>query len=409
MFTNVFVAVTLNDISGFLSPSQNSQTANNLALPKAFDKMWTYALNGNMYKLAAGIGMLVAVFGVGYWSVKFYKTLQESTLLPVVNDLIYPLVIVVLLANGGSNLRSLTLASRDVMNNINTSIYRVVDLDIDYQSALKVLLVSNEQRAVMDYLTNTCSANINQSVLADCIARMRTLDNFLLTGSASSFGNSSNPDVQRQIQEFRTYNAELQRKAGENLSKVNRPGKIADSVNQPPVIGSNNEVNVFSINSSNYTDAQTYFAPMILSIGKSFLYLIEVMMMVEALFGPIFVGLSMFPVGTKPLLTWGIFFLATGFCKICYSLITGLVAVAMVLAGPQSADMMILSIVLGVLSPILSVTIASLLSSSLSSAASQIAYAGQSYGLKAGLTSGPPPGLPQSFNSNGNNVGGGGK
>jgi hypothetical protein len=382
ILTNVFVAITLNDISSFISPSQTSQTANNLALPKAFDKMWTYALNGNMYKLAAGLGILAAVCGVGFWSMKFYKALQEGTLLPAVNEMIFPLLIVLLLANGGANLRTLTLFSRDVINNINTSIYRVVDLDIDYQSAMKVLLVSNEQRAVMDYVSNQCAANVNQGVLADCISRMRTIDNFLLTRSTSSFGNSSNPEIQRQIQAFRTFNADLRQKAEERL-KVNDAGKISAAVNQSPVINpSNNEVNVFSINSSNYSDAQTYFAPMILSIGKSFLYLVEVMMMVTALVGPIFLGLSMFPVGTKPLLAWGTLFLATGFCKICYSLIT------------ESADMMILAVVLGVLSPILAVTLSSILSSSLSSAASQIAYAGQSYGLKAGLTAGPPPGLP---------------
>ena len=176
---------------------------------------------------------------------------------------------------------------------------------------------------------------------------------------------------------------------------MNAPGKVASAVNGSPVINSaNNEVNVFSINSSNYLDAQTYFAPMILGLGKAFLYLLEITMMVTGLVGPIFLGLSMFPVGTKPLVAWGTLFLGTGFCKICYSLVTGLMATAMVLAGPESADMMILAIVLGVLSPILSVTISSVLASSLSSAASQIAYAGQSYGIKAGLTNGPPPGLP---------------
>ncbi len=401
MITNVLVAVTLNEIFDFLSPSQTSRTANSLALPKAFDKMWTYALNGNMYKLVAGIGILGAVCGVGYWAVKFYKALQEGTLLPVVNEMIYPLLIVLLLADGGSNLRTATLFSRDVINNINTSIYRVIDLDIDYQTAMKVLLVSNEQRAVMDYLTNTCAANVNQGVLADCIARMRTIDNFLLTRSASSFGSSSNPEIQRQIQAFSTYNAELRRKAEANL-RVNEPGKILSAINGTPVINStNNEVNVFSINSSNYLDAQTYFAPMILGIGKAFLYLLEVTMMVTGLVGPIFLGLSMFPVGTKPLISWVTLFLGTGFCKICYSLITGLVAVAMVLAGPESADMMVLAIVLGVLSPILSITISSVLASSLSSAATQIAYAGQGYGLKAGLTAGPPPGLPPGVDNSG--------
>jgi hypothetical protein len=54
-------------------------------------------------------------------------------------------------------------------------------------------------------------------------------------------------------------------------------------------------------------------------------------MLVTALVGPVFLGLSLFPVGTKPLITWGVSFLTLGFCKICFSLISGLSALAIVL------------------------------------------------------------------------------
>jgi hypothetical protein len=51
-------------------------------------------------------------------------------------------------------MEAVTLAIDDGIENISASIYRAVDLDIDYQSAMKVLLVSNEQRALMDYVSN---------------------------------------------------------------------------------------------------------------------------------------------------------------------------------------------------------------------------------------------------------------
>jgi hypothetical protein len=137
------------------------------------------------------------------------------------------------------------------------------------------------------------------------------------------------------------------------------------------------------------------------------LYLLEVLMLVLALVGPIFLGLSMFPVGTKPLVSWGALFLATGFCKICYTLIAGLSAVAMVLS--ENIDMSIFAIIVGGLAPILSVTMSSLLSSSLSSAVNAIAYPAQGYGVNAGLTAAAPPGQPPSADNTSTARGGGNK
>jgi hypothetical protein len=73
-----------------------------------------------------------------------------------------------------------------------------------------------------------------------------------------------------------------------------------------------------------------------------------------------------------------------GFCKICYSLISGLAAIAMVYAGPEGSDMTIASVVLGLLSPVLSFVIAS---NSGFSALSTVTYTAQSFGLNAGMSS----------------------
>jgi hypothetical protein len=52
-------------------------------------------------------------------------------------------------------------------------------------------------------------------------------------------------------------------------------------------------------------------------------------------------------------------FLSIGFCKICFTLISGLSAVAMVYSGPENVDMLMAAIVLGLLAPVLSFGIAS--------------------------------------------------
>jgi hypothetical protein len=84
------------------------------------------------------------------------------------------------------------------------------------------------------------------------------------------------------------------------------------------------------------------------------------------------------------MIAWGVSFLTVSFCKICYSLISDLSAIAMVYAGPEGSDMTIASVVLGLLSPVLSFVIAS---NSGFSALSTVTYTAQSFGLNAGMSS----------------------
>jgi hypothetical protein len=112
------------------------------------------------------------------------------------------------------------------------------------------------------------------------------------------------------------------------------------------------------------------------------LYIIEVMMLITALVGPIFLALSLFPVGSKPIVTWGVSFLTLGFCKICFSLISGLSSMAMVLAGPNNVDMMVTAVVLGLLAPVLAISVAS--GSGLATLSS-VAQSAQGFGFNSGV------------------------
>jgi hypothetical protein len=112
---------------------------------------------------------------------------------------------------------------------------------------------------------------------------------------------------------------------------------------------------------------------------------VEVMMLVTALVGPIFLGLSLFPVTNKPFIPWAISFLSLGFCKICYTLIAGLAAVAMVFNGPGT-DMLVVSTVIGLLAPVLAFSIAS---GSGLAALTQVSYSAQNFGMNNGIAVSP--------------------
>jgi ABC-type transport system involved in cytochrome c biogenesis permease component len=89
-------------------------------------------------------------------------------------------------------------------------------------------------------------------------------------------------------------------------------------------------------------------------------------------------------VDTESIAAWVVSFLTIGFCKICYSLISGLSAIAMVYAGPDNSDMIVASVVLGLFAPVLSFVIAS---NSGFSALSTVTHTAQSFGLNAGISS----------------------
>jgi ABC-type transport system involved in cytochrome c biogenesis permease component len=118
-------------------------------------------------------------------------------------------------------------------------------------------------------------------------------------------------------------------------------------------------------------------------LRRTILYVIEVMMLVTALIRPVPLALSLFPVGTKPIMTWLTSFLSLGFCKICFSLFSGLSSLAIVYSGPENVNMLVAAIVLGLLAPVLSFTVAS---GAGIGALSTISISGQGIGINSGVS-----------------------
>jgi ABC-type transport system involved in cytochrome c biogenesis permease component len=93
-------------------------------------------------------------------------------------------------------------------------------------------------------------------------------------------------------------------------------------------------------------------------------------------------ALSMFLIGNKAILTWLTTFVSLGFCKICFTLISGLSSLAMVYSEPGNVDMLVASMILGLMAPVLSFSVASGVGFS---ALSNISYSGQGFKLDSGI------------------------
>jgi hypothetical protein len=93
-------------------------------------------------------------------------------------------------------------------------------------------------------------------------------------------------------------------------------------------------------------------------------------------------ALSMFPIGSKAIMTWLTTFVSLGFCKICFTLISGLSSLAMVYSEPGNVDMLVASMILGLLALVLSFSVASGVGFS---ALSNISYSGQGFKIDSGI------------------------
>jgi hypothetical protein len=395
------------------SPSQSAVANSVLGTPgtpvgiaKAFDEVWTIAMDGNLYRLVCTIGLMIAIFAVGFWCVKFYLALEEGGYKPVVNEMIFPLILIILLSNGGSNMRNLTVTARDIMNNVNDSVNRVVGVDIDMRKAIEALAINQAAKNSLVSLFESCDPKYNLNEFNTCVRNRKVIADDLVRNveaNTESIGNESFKAQMKiwlvDLQQTVTSYAELTspQQVGQIFGygttgtaemptpeiKIDNYPIITPSPAASPAPNANTAKTPDLFAKSTYTSraAMQEINTTILSFRKAFLYIIEVMLIVTALIGPIFVALSMFPVGTKPMLAWGTSFLSLGFCKICFSLISGLSAIAFVYAGPDKIDMTVVAIVLGLLAPVLSFAIAS---GSGINALSNVSQISQNFGLNTG-------------------------
>jgi hypothetical protein len=374
-------------------------------VPKALDDLWYMAMRGSLYSLVAYIGLFIAVVAVGFWCVKFYIALEEGSMKPVAAQMVWPVLIVLLLANGGAKMRDLTIGTRNILNAVNHSVSEVVSTEVNIQTAIMALSGNYEIKKFISSNQNLCNQSADLQKFQDCMKvfgiALETKQRGFEAGIKklvlpAAFQSKLDPWTQ-QTETLRqnvlrgTTPQDAQKEASAAAGRSGTTGSAATSGTTPAPTPSTTPSGVLPagfkpLDASTYSSEEGIRAviEVLTSSRAAFIYILETMMLVTGLIGPIFVALSLFPVGTKPIVAWAISFLTIGFCKICYSLISGLAAIAMVYAGPENSDMTVASVVLGLFAPVLSFYVAS---NSGFSALTTVSYSAQGFGLNAGISS----------------------
>jgi hypothetical protein len=296
--------------------------------------------------------------------------------------------LIMLLSNGGDNMRKFTMTTRDVMNNVNSMVNLVISSEVSIKSANAALSNNFWVSLAVNASYKACASSPYPDRIVSCLNGAKIQADALVGTQSPGVGNSA--EFQTQLDKWK--NAQM----ASNAKKASNAKALAQQQATPPTIptlGGTSQPNPSTtpkpvstsvLDEDYYTNQGQLDAVVstIMSFRKGFTYIVEIMMLITALIGPIFLGLSLFPVGTKPLIAWGTSFLSLGFCKICYSLISGLSSIAFVYAGPENTDMTVVAVVIGLLSPVLAFSIAS---GSGIGALNTIGQTVQSGGVKIGL------------------------
>jgi hypothetical protein len=349
-------------------------------IPMAIQKLWDISIKdgGGLYGLLSSFGGFMAVFATCYFSVKLFRDFEDGNSLRTVGEkLIAPLLVVVLLSNGGSNFSKVTLVSRDIMNNMNSLVNQAIDAEVSIRAAGEILSREAWIPMALEADIKQCAAAPDTQAITGCLNFVRA--------KADAWVGREVPGVANNAEA----NAQLNKWNARHMARIDGMIKNARTIamgrSQPPANGAPAAGRATAVaDNIGVLDGDYYSNPVrlnevvstIMSFKKGFSYILDIMQLVIGLVGPFFVGLLLFPNGARAFTAWGLSFLSVGFCKICFSLISGLSSIAFVYAGPDNVDMTVVAVVPGLLSPALAVMIATTSGLNALGGISQVAQAG---------------------------------
>ena len=314
--SNLFILIAQLGSNDVLNEGQAaSQTVVN-----AWNDRWSLVMTGNLYKIMAQMAIFFAVVTLIFYMLQWLRDLLEENYARPLSALIWPFIVVLLLNEFGSTgipLANLTLGLRGYVSGINQEVLlksgdnssgqREDFLREDYKQAIDRATVEE----VVGSLLRPCQSLIGQQQIACLLEARQEINNLFCSYVDPTISPGSNCDAQMPP---------WMRQLNDRLDAL------------LPDVGSNDsqfpdiQIPQFEFNALLGSNSQAETKTFLLSSQYAFQNLIEVGMLLIAALGPLALGLSLLPVGGKPIYAWLTGFFAFGIAKLSFSIIAGLTA-----------------------------------------------------------------------------------
>lgn len=343
LFTHLLLQIGAPNFAGSDNASRflvNAGRNQSEAIAAAWDNTWQVALSGGLYHVLNNFGIFIAAGSLALWTLHFARRWleDEANGFGVFQELIYPIIVILLLTNGGSNLASLSLGMRNIINTVNNQVLEVVAQDIDLEQTMAEL--SDYASAVnnLAVLRGQCNTITQNDKLTKCLSAQAEAAKGVL--SVYQKQHPGTPLFQKLS------------------SKVQVAAKDPGAALQSAAAGTGEAAQGVAIKTVNIALSPILAVVEIFMVAlqAAFQQLIEVSLLLTALMGPIAVGASLLPFGAKPVYAWLTAFWSLGLLKLAYNVMCGLTAISIYKIGGD--ETLASAIFFGLLSPILAIAMA---------------------------------------------------
>lgn len=306
---NISKLIAANAFEGAELLKNAASTAEGIA--KGFDDLWTETINtgaaspaGGVWNSMCTVGTLFAVATLALFMVEWTKNMLQGDEQRAYSEFIWVIIVVALLANNGLLLGKGTIGIRNYINNVNSYVLKNAAASADLRANFQGVLESQTARLAMGNAVHNCqqkSKTPQENI--DCLKQ--TKEQFqaefptLFVKSGGGLPGPLNDIVQKIDRAVSS--------VGDAIENGDNPLEIAFSP-------------INALVGSNLMELVTMI---MLGLNGAYQWAIELTFLLTALLGPLAVGGSLLPFGSKPIFAWLTGFFSVGMAKLSFNIITG--------------------------------------------------------------------------------------
>jgi hypothetical protein len=304
------------------------------SIAQSWDQQWLTIFDSTLY---VAINQTAAIFAAGaliFFIVQFGRQLiVEGDLTRPLQNLIWPIIVVCLLANNAHLLAVSTVSLRSVIHSLSNQVLEVTLLDVKLRDAVQSATSRSAIASEISAQLSQCEGMVGQKQI-DCLT-------------------AANAQVQATINDYQGF-IPLPDSLRNIARAIDGAVQTAQSENNPisgAVFGTAGFFAGFlgSVN-------QEIIQYVLLAFQWAFTNILEISMLLTGLMGPFAVAGSLLPFEAKPLFAWLTGFFSLGMAQVSYNIIVGLAGVVVVNA--DVTDTLGFLVIIGLLAPALALAIA---------------------------------------------------
>jgi hypothetical protein len=289
---------------------------------ESWNKVWGDVVNpsGAFWAGLCNLGTILAALSIIILAIKMAADYQEKRFLwsELAASFIYPLVIALFLGNNGYLLSQTVLIIRNIGHQQVVSVLNIQLADTTFKNAISNVTLTQNVKTQVSTIYAECQGKTGKP-LTDCLQEKR-------------------PIVEQIL-------AEAEKQNGGALEQARKAvAELTDFVQNPGAVFSGS--------------ISLILITFLYALQWAFVNILEAALMMTATFAPIALGLSLLPLGSKPIWAWASGFISLFGVQLGYNIVVGLAATVIVSAGAQSASDLAFLAFISIFAPALALLIA---------------------------------------------------